>query len=129
MYATGIMACGMLLFQLAPQTVLSLFIDKPETMEMGVAALKIISLGYLFASVMFVIGAVFQALGHGVHALILQSVRQLVGALPLAYLFSLTGNVNMVWWALPCAELLTAIASFTLYIRARKRELFAIEEC
>ncbi len=129
MYATGIMACGILLFQFAPRTVLSLFIDNPETMEMGVAALKIISLGYIFASVMFVIGSVFQALGHGVHALILQSVRQLVGALPLAYIFSLTGNVNMVWWALPCAELLTAIASFALYIRVRKRELFAIEVC
>ncbi|PKM73200.1 MAG: MATE family efflux transporter [Firmicutes bacterium HGW-Firmicutes-16] len=128
-YATGIMACGILIFQLAPRTVLSPFIDNPETMEMGVAALKIISLGYIFASVMFVIGSVFQALGHGVHTLILQSVRQLVGALPLAYLFSLTGTVNMVWWALPCAELLTAIASFALYIRVRKRELFAVKEC
>ncbi len=128
-YATGIMACGILLFQFAPKAVLSLFIDNPETMEMGVAALKTISLGYIFASAMFVIGAVFQALGHGVHMLILQSVRQLVGALPLAYLFSLTGNVEMVWWSLPCAELLAAIASFALYIRVRKRELYVIDEC
>lgn len=127
MYALGIMLIGTLGLQLFPKQILSLFIDKPETMKMGVAALKTISLGFVFSAFVFVISAVFQALGHGLHALAIQSTRQLIGALPLAYLFSLTGNVNMVWWALPAAEVLTATVTLLLYRSVNKKELSILE--
>ena len=126
-YACGIMAIGILLFQLAPRPILSLFLEVPETLALGVAALKTISIGFIFSAIVFVISAVFQALGHGVHALILQSVRQLIGVLPLAYLFSLSGNINMVWWAFPAAEVLTALVSVVLYRFVKKKDLALIE--
>lgn len=126
-YALGIMLTGVLLFQLLPQQILSLFVDKPETVKMGVAALKTISLGYLFSAFVFVVASVFQALGYGFHALVLQIVRQLAAALPLAYLFSLSGNVNMVWWAFPAAELLTAAAAFILFRSVNKKQLSFLE--
>ena len=127
MYALGIMIIGVLLFQLMPEKILSLFIDKPETMAIGVAALRTISLGFVFSAVVFVISSVFQALGHGVHALIVQSVRQLIGALPLAYLFSLSGNVNMVWWAMPAAEVLTAAVTLLLFRSINRNQLAKLE--
>jgi len=123
MYAMGIMLIGVLLFQLLPRQILSLFIEKPETFAIGIAALKTISLGFVFSAVVFVISSVFQALGHGLHALIVQSVRQLVAALPLAYLFSLSGNVNMVWWAIPAAEVLTAAVTLLLFRSVNKKQL------
>ena len=126
-YAFGIMLAGVLLFQLIPQQILLLFVDKPETVKMGVAALKTISLGYLFSAFVFVVASVFQALGYGFHALLLQIVRQLAAALPLAYLFSLSGNVNMVWWAFPAAELLTAVAAFILFRSVNKKQLSVLE--
>ncbi|NCB74473.1 MAG: MATE family efflux transporter [Clostridia bacterium] len=126
-YALGIMLVGLALFQLIPKQILSLFVDKPETVVMGVAALKTISLGYLFSAFVFVVASVFQALGYGFHALFLQIVRQLAAALPLAYLFSLSGNVNMVWWALPAAELLTAVAAFVLFRAVNRKQLSVLE--
>jgi len=126
MYAMGIMLVGVLLFQLLPRQILSLFIEKPETFAIGIAALKTISLGFVFSAVVFVISSVFQALGHGINALIVQSVRQLVAALPLAYLFSLSGNVNMVWWALPAAEVLTAAVTLLLFRSVNKKQLSSL---
>ncbi len=126
-YAWGIMLVGVFLFQLIPQQILSLFVDKPETVKMGVAALRTISLGYLFSAFVFVVASVFQALGYGFHALVLQIVRQLAAALPLAYLFSLSGNVNMVWWAFPAAELLTAAAAFILFRSVNNKQLSVLE--
>ena len=126
MYAMGIMLIGVLIFQLIPRQILSLFIDKPETFAIGIAALRTISLGFVFSAVVFVISSVFQALGHGVDALIVQSVRQLVAALPLAYLFSLSGEVNMVWWALPAAEVLTAAVTLMLFRSVNKKQLSSL---
>lgn len=122
-YAMGIMLVGIIIFQLIPRQILMLFVDKPETLTMGVAALKTISLGYLFSAFVFVVASVFQALGYGFHALFLQIVRQLAAALPLAYLFSLSGNVNLVWWALPAAELLTGAAAFILFRSVNNKQL------
>ena len=51
----------------------------------------------------------FQALGNGVYSMIVSILRQMVALLPAAYLLSLTGNLNMVWWAFPIAE----VVSFT----------------
>lgn len=127
MYALGIMLVGVFLFQLFPRQILSLFIENPDTMQIGVSALKTISLGFVFSAFVFVISSAFQALGHGLHALVVQSIRQLVGALPLAYLLSLSGDVNMVWWALPAAEVLTAAVTLLLYRSVNKKELSILE--
>ena len=123
MYASGIMLFGLLLFQIIPQPILSLFIDKNETMQIGIAALKTISLGFVFSGIVFVVCSVFQALGHGVYALIVQIIRQLVAVLPLAYLLSLTRDVNMVWWAFPSAEIIAAATCFLLYRSVYKKQL------
>ncbi|MFB0920825.1 MAG: MATE family efflux transporter, partial [Oscillospiraceae bacterium] len=128
MYAVGIMLIGALSFHFFPRQILSLFLEKPETFAIGVNALRIISYGFVFAAFVFVGMAFFQALGHGLHALILQSVRQLAGTLPIAYLLSLTGNVNLVWWALPAAELMTAVTAVLLYSAINKKQLSTLDE-
>ena len=125
-YATGIMLFGIILFQLIPQPILSLFIDKEETLAIGIAALKTISLGFVFSGIVFVVCSVFQALGHGVYALVVQIIRQLVAVLPLAYLLSLSGDVNMVWWAFPSAEIIAAAICFLIYRSVYKKQLSEI---
>jgi putative MATE family efflux protein len=123
MYATGIMLAGVLLFQLIPEQILSLFLESPDTLLIGISALKTISLGFVFSASLFIFSAVFQALGHGLHALLVQTVRQLAGTLPLAYLFSRSGNVNLIWWALPCAEVLAAATALLLFRPIHKNQL------
>lgn len=95
-YAVCLMAAGFLVFQIFPAQLFAMF-DASETMlAIGVPALRIISLSFVLAGVGIVSGSVFQALGNGVYSLIVSVARQLLVLLPVAFLLSLTGNLNAV---------------------------------
>lgn len=117
LYAVGLMAVGFLIFQIFPAPLFALF-DASETMlAIGVPALRIISLSFLFAGFCIVCGSLFQALGNGVYSMIVSIARQLLVLLPAAYLLSLAGNVNYVWLAFPIAELMSLALTVFFLIR------------
>lgn len=111
------MVLGLTAFQLVPEVLLSLFNPSEEFMAMGVKALRIISIHFPVAAFCIMLGASFQALGSGIYSTIVSLCRQLFVLLPVAYLLSLTGNVNNVWWSFPIAEVVSAAVTFTLYRR------------
>lgn len=120
MYAVIIMLIGLAVFNLIPESLLALF-DASETMiEIGVPALRTISISYLFAGFCIICGTVFQALGSAVYSMIVSIARQLVVLLPAAYLLSLTGSVNNVWWAFPIAELMSLMATVFFMIKINR---------
>ena len=90
-------------------------------LSIGVVALRIISLSFVFAGYCIIMGSVFQALGNGVYSMIISIVRQMVVLLPVAYLFSLTGNLDMVWMAFPIAELFSLTLSTVFLIKINKK--------
>ena len=111
------MITGLLAFQLVPQLLLGIFNPSEEFLAIGVTALRIISIHFPVAAVCIVAGACFQALGNGIYSTITSLCRQLVVLLPAAYLLSLTGNVNNVWWSFPIAEVMSALVTAILFIR------------
>ena len=76
----------------------------PEMLAIGVPALRILSLCFLIGGFTIVASSVFQALGKGLLSMSISVFRQLILVLPLAYALSLTGELNMVWWSFPIAE-------------------------
>lgn len=103
--AVCIMLTGFLVIQfLAPQ-ILLLFQASEDMLSIGVPALKIISLSFAFAGFCIVVSSTFQALGNGLLSMMISLIRQLVVLLPAAWLLSLSGHVELVWWAFPIAEL------------------------
>ena len=108
-YAAGIMIVGLLLFQIFPQFFLKLFDASDAMIQIGVPALRIISLCFVFASISVVFTSVFQALGNGVFSMFISFARQLIFLLPSAYFLSFIGSVNAVWWAFPIAEIAAVI--------------------
>lgn len=119
-YAVGIMLVGLLIFQVGSPTLLQLFQAEEgatgDLLLIGVPALRTISISFLFAGYCIVSSSVFQALGHGVLSLAVSVVRQLVVLLPVAYLLSKLGDLSLVWWAFPCAELF-ALMLCTIFLR------------
>ena len=99
-----------------------------EMLSIGVKALRIIAIHFPLAAISIILGSVFQALGKGVQSMVISFVRQLIFLLPAAWLLSLTGNINNIWWAFPIAEVLSliiccilfAIASVVLYLSIAK---------
>lgn len=107
--ALMIMAVGVLIFQTIPETLLTMF-DASETMiHIGVPALRIISLSFLFAAVGIACSSAFQALGYAVYSMVMSIVRQLVVLLPVAFLLSKLGDVRLVWYSFPIAETVAII--------------------
>lgn len=107
LYAVGIMVVGLIILEVFTAELLGLFNASETMLAIGVPALRIISLSFVFAGFCIVAGSVFQALGNGVYSMIVSIARQLVVLLPVAYLLSKLGNVNYVWWAIPIAEIVS----------------------
>ncbi len=116
-YAVGLMAAGVLIFQIFPAKLFALFDASQSMLAIGVPALRIISISFLFAGFGIVCGSLFQALGNGVYSMIVSIARQLVVLLPAAYLLSLLGEVSYVWWAFPIAELISFAVTIFFLIR------------
>lgn len=115
----------MLIFQIFPEQLISFFetegADNTELVAMGVTALRIISLNFIFAGFCIVSGSVFQALGNGVLSLVVSVARQLVVLVPAAYLLSLSGKVEMIWWAFPIAECMSVLCSAVFLVWIYKK--------
>ncbi len=110
-YAMLIMMVGFGIFQLFSDRLLAMFNASPDLLAIGVPALRIISVSFLFAGFCIVAGSVFQSMGNGVHSLIVSVARQLVVLLPGAFMLSLTGDLEAVWWSFPIAEVASVILS------------------
>lgn len=111
------MLFGLTVFQLVPEALLGLFNPSDEFLRMGIKALRIVSIHFPIAAVGIMLGASFQALGNGIYSTIVSLCRQLLALLPAAYLLSLTGNVDNVWWSFPIAEVVSALVTLILYRR------------
>ena len=98
---------GLLVFQLFPEMLLSIFNAGEEMYAIGRVALRTISWSFLFAGFSIISISSCQALGKSIFALFVSIGRQLVVLIPTAFLLSLAGNVDLVWWAFPIAELMS----------------------
>ena len=121
--ALVLMTAGLLVFQIVPQVLLNMFNPSPAFLEMGCVALRTISWCFPDAAVCIVLGASFQALGNGIYSTIVSICRQMLVLLPVAYLLSLSGNVNLVWLAFPIAELVSAMATLVLFRRIYRQKI------
>ena len=119
-YALIIMTAGTLAFWLFTDKLLLLFAASDHMMSMGIPALRIISIHFPIAAFCIIIGSVFQALGRAVYSMINSIMRQVVVLLPVAYLLSLTGEVNNVWWSFPIAELMSFTVTMLFLIKINK---------
>lgn len=121
--ACVIMLLGVLCFQFCPDLLLDIFNPTPDFLTMGRSALRIISLSFPFAAVGIALSGSFQALGNGLYSTFTALCRQLLALLPAAYLLSLSGNVNLVWWAFPIAELVSFLATLVLFLRLYRQKI------
>lgn len=110
-YAVAIMIFGLLLFELFPSGLLGIFDASQEMLSIGCVALRIIASSFVFAGVAIICSTVFQAIGNPLHSLIMSVCRQLLVIVPVAWLLSLSGRLELVWLAFPIAEFVSVTMS------------------
>lgn len=127
-FGVGIMLVGLVIMELFPAQLIGLFNATPELLEIGVPALRIICLSFAFAGFCIVVGSVFQALGNGIYSMVVSIARQLCVLLPVAKLLSLSGNVHLIWWSFPIAELASVALSAFFLMKIYKKIICHIGE-
>lgn len=127
-YAMGIMLFGLLLFHSVPDLFLKMFAASDHMMEIGVPALRIISLHFPLAAIGIVFSSFYQALGNGIYSMWVSLIRQLIVLLPAAWLLAKLGNVIYVWWAFPIAEVFALCLSICMMFMIFKRVVNHIGE-
>lgn len=129
--AMSLMLIGITIFQLFPEQLLGFFNADEGMKEVGIPALRTLCLPFIAAGPCIIFSGVFQALGKSVYSLIVSIARQIVILLPAAFLLSMTGVVDAVWFAFPIAEVMSLLVSvvmiLTLY-RKKIKPLYAISE-
>ena len=125
--ATVLMLIGLAVMQIVPDKLLLLFKADENMLGIGVPALRTISLCFIFAGFGIVMSSVFQALGNGVYSLILSFIRQVIVLLPVAWLMSLTGRLELVWLSFPIAEAVCVICCVALLARVNRKILRPLE--
>ncbi len=130
-YSEILMTAGFLIMEFFPRTLLSIFkptdeILAAQMLDLGSVALRIIAIHFPIAAVCIILGTAFQALNHGMYSMWVSIARQLGALLPAAYLLSLSGNVNLVWFSFPIAELVSVTITTIFFIKVYKKTIVNI---
>ena len=111
-----IMIVGAAVFWVFPESIMKLFSASGNTLDLGVHALRAICFSWIPGAFVIISVGLFQALAHGVFALIISVVRQLGFILPLALILLTYSGVYAVWYAYPLAEI-AALVLAAVFLR------------
>lgn len=118
-----VMLLGTALFWVFPEPLLLMFNATPALLAAGVPALRIISLGFVFAGVDIIFGNTFQALGNGAYSLIMSVVRQIIVLFPMTWLLARTLGMPYLWAAFPAAEVVSVVLAIALFAHIYRERL------
>lgn len=119
----AIMAVGTVLCLLFPQSLMGLFTDNRETLAIGAAALRIISLGFVVSAVSVTASGTLEGLSQGMSSLVISLCRYILVIIPAAFVLSRVCGACGVWYAFVISELLTAAAAGLIYRRVSHRTM------
>lgn len=102
--------------------------DGEEIRATVTVAMRIASTGYVFMAFSVAVQGVLQAFRYALFPLLISFLRLCLFILPIAYLFTLSGDpVNLVWLAFPITEIATAAASAVLLKIAYSKKIAPME--
>lgn len=132
-YAVSLMLIGLALVEIFPKQLLMLFSASEGMLEIGIPALRIICLSFIFAGCSIVLSSLFQAMGHGVYSMMISLIRQLFVLIPSAFVLALIGkhmgnDVSYIWWSFNIAEIASIVTSLALFARLYRKTISKIPE-
>lgn len=118
--AFAISGIGMLVFLLLPQVIIGWFGVSPETLQTGITAFRILSIGFIFQGISIVLSAIFQSFEKASYSLAISLLRKVFISIPIILLLKDIYGLNVVWWAYSIAEIITTIVAVILYKKVMK---------
>lgn len=121
-FSMSLLTTVMLLFISFSASLVRVFSKSPDVVSIGKVLLIIGSIGFPAIGSRLVHASIFQGLGMGVKALILNMSQMVFFSLPLAWFMSHWIGLNGIWWGMTTGMYLAAIMGF-LWIGVTLRHL------
>lgn len=130
-YGMALTTFGMVLFLGWSEDLILMFQGKDATaelMEIGVPALRILSLTFPLAGFSMVTSSMFQAFGHGMMGLIGATLRQLVILLPCAYIFGKIWGLQSIWYAFFVGEAAAMLYFMACAVKVYRQDILPLKQ-
>lgn len=112
--AITLMLVLLVICELFPARLLTLFSASETMFAIGIPALRLTCLSLPFGATAVILSSSFQALGRSRYTLAVSLGRQLIFVVPIAWMLSLSGRLELVWLAVALAEALSMILAIGL---------------
>ncbi|MCC8191933.1 MAG: MATE family efflux transporter [Ruminococcus sp.] len=113
---------GTVIFFAFPRQLLGLFAASDEMLKIGIPALRIISLTFVFATLTIIFGYFASGLGNGIINMIGSAIRQLIVLVPLVWLLTNFLEISYTWYAMWVSEIAAFIYSYISIRRELKKK-------
>lgn len=123
---TVIMVLGTTIFIVFAPFLMKAFNPTPEMSVMGISALRIISLSFVFAGGNLMLSTLFQSCGYGKRSLLISAMREIIFIVIPAFLLSRIYDLNGVWISFLIAEMACLVVAYLLYKRAFNGKILEI---
>ena len=121
--AIVVMAIGTAIFWIFPKQLLLLFTATSEMLEIGIPALRIISVCFMAAAYSIITTGMFQALAHGFLSMLVALLRQLILVVPLTYVLTWQFGLGAAWYSFPIAEVGSTIITSIFFRYIYNKEI------
>lgn len=116
----AIMVAGTIVCQLMAGKLMGIYTGDEQIIALGAPALRIISAGFIISSVSVVLSGALEGLSKGNASLVISLIRYIVFILPAAFLLSRVFGAVGVWHAFWITEIVAAVISYFVYVRATR---------
>jgi Na+-driven multidrug efflux pump len=117
----GISLVATVIFMTFPAQLLDLFSASTDMLEIGVPALRIISVTFALSSITMILGYSMSGMGNGFINMLGNALRQLIIFVPAAYLIAKYFGIDKVWYSMWISETVAVVyAIVASYKEVRK---------
>lgn len=122
-YSALIGLVGLIIMEMLPVQLISAFAPSKEMFVLGVTALRILGLSFVFGGISVMTCYALQGFSRGISSLVISALRQVIILLPLASILGEVIGINGIWWSFLISETVTVIVAILYLGRAEKQEL------
>ena len=115
-YSALIGLIGLIILQAFPRQIMMAFHASDTMTAMGITALRITSISFIFACVSIMVCYTLQGLSIGIPSMIISAARQVIILLPASYFLGKMFEITGVWMAFPITEVIVMFIA-CIYLR------------
>lgn len=121
LYAFIVMAVILLILEFIPDQIMLLFDASETMMDIGIPAMRIMSISFFISSAGIIFAAIFQGYGNGMYSMYLAFLRQVIFIIPVMAVGVWLKKINLIWFSFAIAETLAIPFGILLYRRQKRK--------